>query len=385
MPAIADLMLEGIKQYAQFLKKTLHISLAHAQEMTAKLHRFSDWHELVETADRNPFDERLRGAAASQRSSPAVRTPASVELAIQAETRFPSLSQLSGTDCTATNLGARGFTDREQLAAAFHIDFRSAHVALNLSPYTVEPRLRLNLFDPRPRFVAVSGVTGWGKSVLALSMAWEHANQGGNVCILDPFTGQLSTQDLAGRMSEGLLRCDGATLPSVDGERSLPPFSRITGLRFKPFGAPLPPLDIVLRNTRERLLPFSVLVIDEAMAFRCSPEQLVRVAKEIDQILASGSAVIWASQDFPTQASLPLDRTSQECSVVLLGKTYPGMPMPNDQAMWKQISSSLARTSALRGWVACVFSPGGKSDLYLIEAQRDAIEARTIGGASHAQ
>lgn len=336
MTAIAALLLDSIKQYSQALKKNLGIPLSQAQTITAKIHRFSDWHELTAVAHNRPFDVRIRGAAFNRRATPAIRTPAAVACAIEAGCRIAQ--QLGGEAPAADQLNreARGFAPTEEMEPRFHVDFRCTKLASG------EPeRFRLNLFDPKPRFVAISATPGWGKSLLGMSMAMAHAAHRGRVCVLDP---NLSYSSSFRPTQDG--RCQTALKDGAVG-----PLAPIAGIGYDPLVWPHPPLDQVLRSIRQHLGPCSILLADEVAARPGAPGETARVAEEISFILDAGSAVIWLSQNLQPVEALPLREDILENAVFILGR--PTSP---------HISSAmipLGESSA-----SLTFGPGQKNTWY---------------------
>lgn len=378
MTAIADYLLEPIKQYAQSLKKQLDLPLSEAQELAAQIHNFTSWHELTAVAKRNPWDERLRGAAFSSRSFPAVRTPGAAAVALKAEQRMVTLTERSETKCTEANRRARGLSLEDPLAPFFHLDFFGTKFAPGGATDNMDDRFRLNLFDPVARFVAVWSATGWGKSGLGVSIAMAHASQGGNVCYLDPLIGEsLNSRDWAGSMRNKMLGSKGGSQQVVDSNASVQPFTRITGLGCGPMGSQKPPLDVLLRNVGDNLLPFSVLVIDEP-AFIPSSGREGQIAHEIDSIIASGTAVVWLTQDMPTSETLPLSPQTQDNSVLLLGKTYSWTQLPKDQAVLMEIARQLPMERGKSAcWLAAVAAPQQAHEAYLLEVSCAEIERQS--------
>lgn len=378
MTAIADIFLEPIKQYAQSLKKQLDLPLSKAQELAAQIHNFASWHELTTVAKRNPCDERLRGAAVSHRSPPAVRTPAAVAVALQAEQRMAALMEYAEARCTETNRRARGLSLEDPLAPFFHLDFRGAKLAPGQASDNMDDRFRLNLFEPAPRFVAVWGATGWGKSGLGASIAMAQAGYGGNVCYLDPLIGEsLKSQDWAGSMRNAMLCSEGGSQQVVDASGAIQPFTRITGLGCGAWGGPKPPLDVLLRNIADNLLPFSVLLIDEP-AFIPTAGREDQIAHELDRIIASGSAVVWLSQDMPTSKTLPLCRQTQDNAVLLLGRTYAWTELPEDQAALMEIARQLPMERGKSAcWIAAVATNQEEYEASILEVSCGDIEEQS--------
>ncbi len=376
MTAIADLMLDPIKQYAQSLKKRLAIPLSRAQDLAAKCHNFTDWHELITVAKRNPYDQRLRGAALSFRSPPAVRTPVAVEVAMKAGERLAMLTGSSAEDCLVADRLARGLSGKDPLSPCYHLNFPGAQFAP--AEAIGSAQFAVNLFDPAPRFVTVWGATGWGKSGVGVSVALAQAGQGGNVCYLDPFLGEsFKSRDWAGNMRDSMLATTAGSVQITGEDGTIHPFSRITGIGCPPWGSARPPLDVLLRNIADRLLPFSVLVIDEPASIPIAGKEKL-VAQEIDRIIAAGTAVVWLTQDMPTEESLPLSTATQENAALIIGRTYSWTKLPASLAGLEEATRKLPMTPGeFSGWIAATSTAQKGPEAYFLEVRCEDIERQS--------
>ena len=287
------------------------------------------------------------------------------------------LIERSETNCIETNRKARGLSVGDLIAPDFHMDYRAACFA-GAPVGNMDDKFRINLFDPAPRFVAVWGATGWGKSALGTSIAMAHASKGGNVCYLDPFIGEShNARDWPGGMRNAMLYSDGGSQQTVSENGSILPFTRITGIGCAPYGSPKPSLDVLLRNIGDNLLPLSVLIIDEPALFPASGREKL-VAHEIDKIIASGTAVVWLSQDMPTSDSLPLNKETLANTVLLLGRTYAWTQLPEAQAGLVEIARQLPMERGKSNcWIAAVSSSRNELDAYILEVGYNEIERQS--------
>lgn len=264
------------------------------------------------------------------------------------------------------------------------LDVQSIQIAANtLANTSVSDRLKLNLFDPAPRFVAISGASGWGKSMLALSISLPHSNRGGNVCFLDTYIRSAGTpRDMATKGRHTLLSSPDASIQLVNTDCVIKSFSRITGVGCDLIHhtSGIPPLHKLLFNIKEKLLPSSVLVIDETNSFPGEPEL---VAREINSIIESGSSVVWISQDMDYLENLPVTRRVHKNAVFLLGRqwkppsihSFPYNPsIPSDVAKFCQ--ELPMERDKFSGWLASVYESGNPVGAYAIKVDVQEIQSQ---------
>lgn len=346
MTAIANALLDSVKQYAQSLKKQLGISLSHAHELSARAHSFADWHELVTVSNRSPYDPRLRAAAISARSGPGLRVSAAIQVLRDAAVKLAFAAGLDPQEAAAIDAKARSFEtdlvggDPRLPGALTTVE----HMAMNtlslpsvsgtVSPwnFSVGSDFRLNLFDPQAHLVLVSACSGWGKSAFAAGLAGAHYATGGAVFYVDPlFSPQAHDKDRPGRLLASLMGNPDVVVVDAANLTERKSLSRFTLVKTEGQSSP-DELLAVLNRAKAWLKPFSVVVIDEAHFPRFGSTDQFRLAMAtiIDELLDSGIAVVLISQDCLVD-DLPMRWETQECMLLLFGlgqytRTAPTIP-----------------------------------------------------------
>lgn len=290
----------GIKQYAQSLKKQLGIPLTQAQDLTAKVNCFTDWHDLVAVASKNPFDPRLRSAAVSSRSSGAINTPHSIKLAQQAGSKLNMLLGQPEPRGEQLDAVARGLTN------GFPVP------TLHLTGLSDSGESDgLNLFDPFPRFVSISGEMGCGKTILSVAIMRTHNESGGSTCYFDQtfrpiresFPNDLADMSIKAMLKEG--SCSFYNLSLNPLPEVLPAATVIGGfINEHDLGYQRHTHEEVaetILKISQHLAPMSILFVDEFRYPEDSDSQQ-KISAAIAQALDSGISVVCVSQ----RETLPL-------------------------------------------------------------------------------
>lgn len=340
MTAIADALLDSIKQYAQSLKKQMGISLSQAQELAARAHSFADWHELAKVADRSPYDPRLRAAAISARSGPGLRVSAAIQVLRTAAERLALAAGIGAREAAIIDANARAFaaTDPEvdsglaaTLTTVDHLAMSRLLIpqgtaatdsASSLGNLGDGPQFKLNLFEPQAHLVLVSACSGWGKSGFAAGLAGAHFAEGGTVLYIDPlFNPEPNERDKPAKLLGGLMGKPDVNIVETSELTERKSLSRFTLVRSNGQGSP-DELLAALDRAKAWLKPFSVVVIDEAHFPQPFGEPKLEfktaMAAIIDELIAAGIAVVLISQDALLD-ELPVREETQECMLLLFG------------------------------------------------------------------
>lgn len=321
MTAVADVLLDSIKQYAQSLKKQMGIPLSKAQELAARAHSFADWHELTKVAERCPHDPRLRAAAVCARSGPGLLVPPTIQVLQNVAQRLADAADIGLQTAIDFDADARDLRGVSSLRPVDHFAL-GRDLSASTPGVLNSGTFRLNLFDPKARFVCVSGCAGWGKSAFAVGVAGVHYAGGGAVLYLDPlFSPPANERDKPAQLLGGLLEKTDVEVVDACDLASSPSRARFTVVRSAGERAPDEFL-CVLEHAATWLRPLSIVVIDEGhlpQAFSESPTGALRLAAAIDVLIAAEISVVLVSME-PVVEDLPVSPATEEGMVVLLGR-----------------------------------------------------------------
>lgn len=341
MTAIADALLDAIKQYAQSLKKQMGIPLSKAQELTARAHSFADWHELTKVADRAPYDPRLRAAAISARGGPGLRIQAAIKALRTTPDRLAQAAGITQAEAQLADARARALSPWTAPGAASEAPGAPSWVAGTATPVdhltmtavrtTETPDgdrlLAFNLFDPQAHLVMVTGCPGWGKSTLGAGLAGEHYAAGGAVLYVDPlFNPEPRAYDKVSGLLRGILAQPDAAMTPTGDLAKLATRPRFTLVKPEREGAHIELLDL-LDRAKAWLKPFSLVVIDEGHFpypvgdIEALGQFRAALAARIDALIACGIAVVLISLEAIHDA-LPVRGETQACSLLLFGKGH---------------------------------------------------------------